>query len=46
MSAKRKSFNTVFSEKTPLQLKDLLSQVTKKNLHSENNHIRVGKEIW
>ena len=36
----------IFSKKTPIQLKDLLSQITKNNLHSEDSHIRVGKEIW
>ena len=36
----------IFSKKTPLQLKDLLSQITKNNLHSEDSYIRVGKEIW
>ena len=36
----------IFSKKTPIQLKDLLSQITKDNLHSEDTYTRVGKEIW
>ena len=36
----------IFSKKKPIQLKDLLSQITRKNLHAEDNHPGVGKEIW
>ena len=36
----------IFSKKRPIQLKDLLSQVTKNNLHTEDSYIKTGKEIW
>ena len=36
----------IFSKKTPIRLKDLLSRITKDNLHTENRFNRAGKEIW
>lgn len=36
----------IFSQKEPLQLRDLLSQITKDNVHREDSSIRMGKEIW
>ena len=33
-------------KKKSVQLKDLLSQITKDNLHTEDSPIKVGKEIW
>lgn len=36
----------IFSKKKPIQLKDLLSQITKDNLHTEDSYMKVGKEIW
>ena len=36
----------IFAKKKNIQLKDLLSQITKNNLHTENNYIKAGKEIW
>lgn len=36
----------IFSKKKPLKLSDLLSQITKDNLHTEDNWIRAGKELW
>lgn len=36
----------IFSKKKPVQLKDLLSQITKDNLHTEDSFIKAGKEIW
>ena len=36
----------IFSKKKPIQLKDLLSQITKENLHAEDSFIKAGKEIW
>ena len=36
----------IFSKKKPIQLKNLLSQITKDNLHTEDSYIRMGKEIW
>ena len=36
----------IFSQKKPLQLKDLLCQITKDNIHREDSFIRMGKEIW
>ena len=32
--------------KKKLMLNDLLSQITKDNLHSEDNFISEGREIW
>ncbi len=32
--------------KKKLVLNDLLSQITKNNLHSEDNFISEGREIW
>ena len=36
----------IFSKKKLVQLKDLLSQITKDNLHTEDSSIKAGKEIW
>ena len=36
----------IFGKKKSIQLKDLLSQITKDNLHAEDSYIKVGKEIW
>ena len=36
----------IFSKKKPVQLKNLLSQITKDNLHAEDSFIKAGKEIW
>ena len=36
----------IFSKKKPLQLKELLSQITKDNLHTEDSYIKMGKELW
>ena len=36
----------IFGKKKPIQLKDLLSQITKDNLHGESGSIKIGKEIW
>ena len=36
----------IFSKKKSIQLKDLLSQITKDNLHVEDNYVKTGKEIW
>ena len=36
----------IFSKKQPVQLKDLLSQITKDKLHTEDHPVRMGKEIW
>lgn len=36
----------IFSKKKSIQLKDLLSQITKDNLHAEDSYIKAGKEIW
>ena len=36
----------IFSKKKPVQLKDLLSQITKDNLHTEDSYTKAGKEIW
>ena len=36
----------IFSKKKPVQLKDLLSQITKDNLHTEDSDAKLGKEIW
>ena len=36
----------IFSRKKSVQLKDLLSQITKNNLHTEDSYERTGKEIW
>ena len=32
--------------KKPFVLNDLLSQITKSNLHSEDDFILEGKEVW
>lgn len=36
----------IYPKKKPIQLKDLLSKITKDNLHTEDSHIKIGKEIW
>ena len=36
----------IFGKKKSIQLKDLLSQITKDNLHTEDSYIQIGKEIW
>ena len=36
----------IFSKKKPVQLKNLLSQITKDNFHAEDSFIKAGKEIW
>ena len=36
----------IFSKKKSIQLKDLLSQINKDNLHAEDSYIKTGKEIW
>ncbi len=36
----------IFSKKKSIQLKDLLSQITKDNLHVEDSYVKTGKEIW
>lgn len=36
----------IFSKKKPIRLKDLLSQITEDNLHTEDSYMKVGKEIW
>ena len=36
----------IFSKKKPVQLKDLLSQITKDNLHAEDSFTKAGKEVW
>ena len=36
----------IFSKKKSIQLKDLLSQINKDNLHTEDSYIKTGKEIW
>ena len=36
----------IFSKKKPLQLKDLLSQITKDNLQTEDNYVKMAKELW
>lgn len=36
----------IFSKKKPIQLKNLLSQITKDNLHAEDSFVKAGKEIW
>ena len=36
----------IFSKKKPVRLKDLLSQITKDNLHAEDSFTKAGKEIW
>ncbi len=36
----------IYPKKKSIQLKDLLSKITKDNLHTEDSHIKVGKEIW
>ena len=36
----------ILPQKKELKLKQLLSQITKDNLHSEETSLREGKEIW
>ncbi|MCY4513389.1 MAG: AbrB/MazE/SpoVT family DNA-binding domain-containing protein [Bdellovibrionales bacterium] len=36
----------IFAKKKSLQLKDMLSQITKNNLHAEDSYMKSGKEIW
>ena len=36
----------IFAKKKTVQLKDLLSQITKNNLHAEDSYRKAGKEIW
>ena len=36
----------IFGKKKSIQLKDLLSQITKDNLHAEDSYMKAGKEIW
>ena len=36
----------ICGKKKPIQLKDLLSQITKDNLHTEDSYMKAGKEIW
>ena len=36
----------IFAKKKSIKLKGLLSQITKKNLHTEDNYAKKGKEIW
>ncbi len=36
----------IFPKKKSLQLKELLSQITKDNLHSEEDFLPEGKEVW
>ncbi|MCY4320956.1 MAG: AbrB/MazE/SpoVT family DNA-binding domain-containing protein [Bdellovibrionaceae bacterium] len=36
----------ICSKKKPLHLKELLSKITKDNLHKEDNYVKVGKELW
>ncbi len=36
----------ICSKKKTLQLKDLLSQINKDNIHKEDIYIKAGKEIW
>ena len=36
----------IFSKKKSICLKDLLSQITKENLHPEDSYVKAGREIW
>ena len=36
----------IFFNRKPFQPKQLLSQITKNNLHKEDNYKKVGKEFW